>query len=340
MKQECNLKLIALDNGLKNLKIRYGKGEDQKIIYQNKMTIGNSKILGKNTYNVIRGKKKYTVGENALVGEYNEGKADECHIINALVGVTHCIEDKLANEKILLIYGESVNKYYDDKHIEVLKEKLQGEHNITVNGDRYIFTIENLVVLPEGCGYLFSNISKNQKIKYIIDIGGTTVNFIVAKNCVPIEDSSFSTKLGINSLVEKIRNSLIKNGYGGDLHDDEITSLIEEKYLDAEGNRIVEEAINDRLQAIERAISKNGFDVMQQLRNNGDSIEFIGGGSEILRAYIKNYFKTESGVTPNVVDGAVWSNVNGFYSYGEVVFKDRIKQEEEKILQEGEITWQ
>lgn len=312
--------LVAMDNGLKNLKIICG---EEKIIYQNKMTENHTQIRGSNTYNATYGKEKFTVGENAYMGDYNEGKADKCHIINALVGVTHFIKED--NEKVILLYGESVNKYYSDEHIDKLKQKLEGKHTIIVDDKSFTFIIEKVVVLPEGCGYLLNDLEKNQGIKYVIDIGGTTMNFITAKNCVPIAEKSFSSKLGMNSLNEKIRSSLIRNGHDCDLHEDEITELIKNNYLDKKGQEVVENTINERLIEIDRAISKNGFDIKAQLKMKEDSIEFVGGGSTDIKPYIESYFKTNEGVMANVVEDAVWANVKGFYEYGRILFKDSIK---------------
>lgn len=325
IEQEERPILVALDNGLMNLKVICN---GMRMIYPNKITKGHTKLFSNKTYNATYGKDEFTVGETALHGDYNEGKGDECHIINALVGVSHFVT--VPKQKVYLIYGESVNMYYNDAHIaNELRAKLEKEHKILVDeGNGLVeksFIIEKLVVLPEGCGYLFADIKGNQTVKYIIDIGGITVNFIKANKCVPSETESFSKKLGMYTLIEKIRAALVRNGYSADLDDDEIKDLIEKSYLDKRGNEIVEEVIMNRMEEINRAISKNGFDLITQLKMREDSVEFIGGGSQILKPYIQKYFKTDEGVVARVVNEPVWANVIGFYEYGKVMFSKEIQ---------------
>lgn len=325
IEQEERPILIALDNGLMNMKVLCN---GTRMIYPNKITKGHTKIFSDKTYNATYRKEEFTVGETASFGDYNEGKGDECHIINALVAVSHFVTKP--NQKVYLIYGESVNMYYNDNHINnEIKTKLVGEHEIYIDKGQGLvkksFTIEKLIVLPEGCGYLFSDIKGNQTVKYIVDIGGITVNFIKSNKCVPVENDSFSKKLGMYILIEKIRIALVRNGLSADLADDEIIELIENNYLDRAGNEIVEKVITEHMEEINRAISKNGFDLITQLKMREDSVEFIGGGSQILKKYIQKKFRTKEGLVAKVVNDAVWANVIGFYEYGRVMFNEEIQ---------------
>lgn len=298
-----------------NLGIDNGAGVFQLQTTQNRFSMENKidegryqapEVKADNTYNVIYKGKQYLVGSGATnYTSQIEGKDTEKHLIAMLVGLSQTVPNGF---KINLGTGESMNKYFDKKHKEEMIRKFLGEHEITVDGDTYNYTFQNIHILPEGIGHKLLEPSKyKNKESYTIDIGASTANFIFSeKGLAPEEKTSFSFSLGMHKLVKNIETRLARAGFG-EVNESKIENFIKNGCKNEEVNNIVDEEIRKIINALEYNLKVRGVNLKSTLI---EEIEFVGGTSLCLKNALKREY-------PNAVfiDEGNWVNAKGFAKF-------------------------
>lgn len=309
-----NVISLGADNGLGGLKIRTSqtrffmenKIDEGKVIDKlSEKAIGNTSDTKSESYNVVYKGKEYLVGKVAQqpTGQI-EGKNTERHLISLLTGLTQVVPSGYI---INLGTGESMNKYFDREHKESLKERLLGEHEITVDGKIYNYHIKNVDILPEGCGHKLLNPAKyKNKISHTVDIGAGTVNYIFSQGLIPIEEKSKSFQLGMHKLVSNIKTELGRNGYGANIPTEYINKYIEVGSKDEVVQQIIDKEktkiLNDFYASIQTTVDLDSKLI--------EEIEFIGGTSLRLEKQIKTRFKNAE-----IIDDAMWVNAEGFAKF-------------------------
>lgn len=309
--------IIALDNGKMNLKAKCG---DKELCYRNKYSEGlTDECLGKDTFNVIYEDGKYTIGANGAKSDKNEGKGSKIHIVQALTAITNFIDEE-EDREIILIYGESVDLYFNSKHKAEVKEALEGNHSIKVNGKKYKFTIKTVQIMPEGIGHILQDLPKYSGVQYVVDIGGGTINFLTVINGRPEPSRSDSFLLGVNEIVRKIKEHLKREGYG-EQYEELILQFIDDKKSckNKKVYKIIEEHIKQGFVELDNKLS--GFvDIHSLLKIQ--PVLFIGGGSKLFKEQINEHYKSEI-IDDVVVEDALLANVRGFHTFGTVKFRQR-----------------
>ena len=310
-------KIIAIDNGKMNLK---AKDAEKEICYANnysKELTDDENLLGEYTYNATYKNKNYTIGENAKTSDKNEGKASEIQIVQALTAVTNFIEPE-CNKDIYLLYGESVDMYFNNKHKIDIKTKLEGKHTIYVNGVAYNFNIEYVQILPEGIGHILEDYDKTQGENYsgfqnVVDIGGGTINFLTVINGRPESESSRSFLLGVNNIIAKVQKKLKRTTFGH--YPDKLLKqfITSGECPNIEMQRIIDALIIEQLEELDDLLSIEEINIHKLLKSQ--PVMFVGGGSEMLKNQINKYYRSEV-IDDLVVQDALMVNVRGFYAYG------------------------
>lgn len=312
-KAKINSIVIAVDCGKMNLK---AKGEIdgvvKEIYYKNAYSLqtGDAGMLGANTFNVEHENQHYIVGERANNMMFGEGKDDEHHILSTLVAITHFLDaEKNKGDDVVLVYGESWSRYNNSKHKQEIKNKFEKRHIITVGGVEYDFNIRLVHILPEGIGHILQDLDRFSGIQYVVDIGGTTINYLTVNNGLPIPERSTSLELGTHTLRTNIIKAMTENDMAR-LDEVKIDEYIEKNNCKKkEVTNIIEDCILAQFQELDVKLA--GFKVDLHKVLEIDDVIFIGGGSETLKERIKDYYR---GAT--VLDEAMLMNVRGFYTYG------------------------
>ena len=102
-------------------------------MYENAIEV--LKILKEHSY------EAYIVGDNGTDSDTKEGKASEGHIVCALTAITRFLEPN-KKENVILMYGESITKYFDSKNKQSIIDKFSGEHEIIVDNAVYNINVE------------------------------------------------------------------------------------------------------------------------------------------------------------------------------------------------------
>jgi len=309
-------KIIAIDNGKMNLKAKHGEMELCYLNKYSKKLTDDENLLGKDTYNVTYKGNNYTIGANGKSSDRNVGKASEFHIVQALTSVTRFIEPNCKDD-IYLMYGESADMYFNNRHKIDIKTKLEGKHTIYVNGVAYNFNIEFVQVLPEGIGHILQDLEKYAGVQYVVDIGGGTINFLKVVNGRPEPDSCRSFLLGVNNIISEVQTELIRAGFG--TYDEDLIR----QYLttrECPNNSVLnkmDELVMEQLEKLDDALAVRDVNIHNLLKVQ--PVMFIGGGSVLFKEHINKYYKSE--VIDNlVVKDALMANVRGFYEYGVAKF--------------------
>lgn len=309
--------IIALDNGKMNLKAKCGKHE---IIYRNRYTkkhTADIKLLGDNTFNVTYKNQQYTVGANARYSDKNEGKSSDEQVVQALTAATRFIDED-NNKPIVLLYGESIDMYFDADHKRELREKLIGDHTIeVVNGHEskiYKFTIDEVIILPEGLGDILSDFANKMGVQYVVDIGGGTISFLKVFNGVPQMEESRSFPLGVNNIVSKLQTALKRKGFG------EVDETLALQYIvdrptsaNIVVNKTIDELVSEQFEDFDNRLAAMGTNIHNILKMQ--KVTFIGGGAELFKTQIAARYRCDVSTDPLVVDDSVFANVRGFYNY-------------------------
>lgn len=310
--------IIAIDNGKSNMKALCGNKE---LIYANKYSLGHTdeQINGENTFNVTYDGKEYTIGDKANHSDKLEGKASLPHVISCLTAITRFIK---ANEKenIIIVYGESVDMYYNKNQKEKIKEELEGKHKISVDGIEYSFMIETVHILPEGIGHILQDLENNSGIQYVVDLGGTTMNFLSVIDGRPDEEKSFSEGLGKHNIVAKLKKALKKTPIGN-IPNDLVEQYLEKGSSSEEIEKIRKEVIIEHFKIMDERLAEYEMDLHTLLEHY--PVTFIGGTSKLLEKEIKIYYKAENGRKATIYDSPLMANARGFHAYGIAKYGDK-----------------
>ena len=330
MAKKINSLIIAMDNGFANMKI---KGADKEIIYSNNYQRGqvDPSFLNEFTHNVYHNDVEFVIGDKARNAGGLEGKASETSVLCALVGLTHFCQpsttEKVEN-RIFLMYGESVDKYFNISQRKKITEALQKKHEIVVDSLTYILDIELVHILPEGVGYIFSNMEERGGTQHIVDMGGTTINFLTVNDGIVDEEKSRSFTLGKHNLVEKLTRNLKRNTEIGDIDNKMASNYLEKGHSDKYISQEIEKTIFEQFDELDSNLSPIGIGI-NNLLNHKDVI-FLGGTSTLLADYIRKFYKAEIGGRVATVLGnksdqeALFATVRGFYQLGVALHSDKL----------------
>lgn len=309
LEESSTNKIIAIDSGKNNMKAIY---KSDAYIYKNKIDAKHRDGLNNMTWNVIYKGLPYYVGDSATDSDLAEGKGSLEHKIQTLTAITNFLDVNEKNDNIVLIYGESIDFYFKEKHRQDLVDSLEGKHTITVYRDEqpveYTFTIVKAHILPEGIGYIINNISECLKgKKYVVDFGGRTMNFLAIENGAPVELSSFSTEGGIYQLASKCYHKL--KDFGVDSVES-VESYIRYGCKNAEVQKIINETAIEHFKEFDKILRKKGVDIHKIILN--DDVIFVGGGTQAFENQIIEHYG--NGII--IPESPILSNVTGFYLYG------------------------
>lgn len=329
--------LIALDNGKFNVK---GYCKNKQKIFKNRVSEGHSDVISEGSYNAVFKKKKYFVGNSASGINAIEGKAEFENLLTTLVAITQLTK----KNEIILVYGESVNYYFDAEHHKKLKKLLKGTHTIEVQGEIREITIKEVYIFLEGIGHMFTNYEKNGVgTRVTVDIGGTTMQVFITTNGAPSEKNSFAFHMGMYSIRSQVRERFkkeLKRAFTANEVEEYIDKVCTRKRLQVKIDKglkldenelnlyeasllrntqmieIIESVIEEQLKELDRELAEiNNFSLKTR-----DEVFFVGGTSVQIGEYIKEHYK-EDDVYINVLEDGLFSTVKGYYAYGLMVNK-------------------
>lgn len=253
-------------------------------------------------------------GKNYVVGDENKSvntnisssKMDLFHKLPVLVAIHQSVPN---NSEVELFVGLPIHTFYNIEYRKQYREYFLKEENVTLNVNNEVktFFIKNVTVLPEGVGYVFN--SPVESLMGVIDIGYTTIDGAVFKDCTPILETVFSLVDGANPFKTKLRDELNKELLLN-IQAYQMDEILEKGLYGAKGEqaqKIIKRCQLEYLKRIVNEMLKHGWEI-QTL-----PIVFSGGGSILLKNIIEEY------ETFMVSDNPIFDNLEGFCEMGMIL---------------------
>lgn len=249
----------------------------------------------------VVGDENKTVNTNILLS-----KMDLSHKLPVLVAIHQCVPD---GATVKLFVGLPIHSYYNTDYRKEYVAFYQKEKTVTltVNNVEKTFTIAKVTAMPESVGHVFNN--PVDSLIGVIDIGYTTIDGAVFRDCAPILDTVFSLVDGANPFKTKVRDELNKELLLNiqPYQMDEILSKGMYGSKHDEAQKIIKRCQIQYLKKIVNEMLKHSWEI-QSL-----PIVFTGGGSILLKDIIEEY------ETFMVSDNPIYDNLDGFGEMGMIL---------------------
>lgn len=251
--------------------------------------------MSPNTDHVEFQGKTYLIGEmlDESKMDYRLTKHNQTHQICIYLAIAKLLQKSkrsIAFANICLATNIPLSLYKNDRQKQAYQEFIQNGGEpicLKVNGKAFVFRINQIFVLPEGIGPVYSEINEfRHKRSLIIDVGSLNVNYQEFSNLIPSFQQMVTADLGVNLLRSKISDTLTSR-YGTTVSDLDVERLLRgDKYLYLNGERQ-----EDSKEIVEKLISTHVKEIFNHARSrkisfNNTEVHFVGGGSLLLRDFI------------------------------------------------------
>jgi plasmid segregation protein ParM len=251
-------------------------------------------LADENTHFVNFRGKKYRVGDNASDDSFSESKAEDIHKICTYTAIGMLVED---GDEVTLAVGCPLSVFLNKRaRIDYQRFMLSNHEEIviTVDGRKHRFTINKVIVFPEGAGVVYLNFNRyKDKTVGVIDLGGLNTNCCVYKNIAPVAETIFTTRLGgkrmRKDLLDLLNSSLNASSPISDYQMDEIMERgyvydRRDKNKETRSKQIIHDYRYKHVKKIYDSCIEHNWAV-----DNMD-IVFVGGTSLFLKEEIKEVF--------------------------------------------------
>lgn len=304
-------RIIGVDSGKYATKVLLYSptGAHKKFSFRTKMDeTQEEKSQGSKSCVLEYGDQKVLIGDEAETADYDKSKAKGIHKLATYAAIAQSVEN---GDHVILACGCPLAIFNNVEERKAYKEFMwdKGEINLKINGKEKNFTIDNVVVCPEGSGIIYKNPAKFKNVLVaIIDIGGLNTNCCIYDRLTPVKSTAFTTNLGANIMRNELKQRLNSVFKDANINDWQMEDIIRKGFIKSnkeESAVIIDEFLQKHVAAIMQECTKKGWDI-----KNIDFI-FTGGGALQFEREIKR-------IIPDAVIGedADWENVQGFAEVG------------------------
>lgn len=288
--------LIAVDSGKSTTKAIMREGTIQKVKFQTKVEEINNlgAELTPGSFSVEFGNKNYLVGNmlDESNMDFNLSKKSNTHRICIYLAIAQLLmrsKQNIVLSKISLAVNIPISLYKNEKQKTEFSDFIRnnGETiNIIVNNKPFLFRIDNIHLLPEGIGPIYSNLNLYRgKRVLIFDVGSLNVNIQEFNNLIPMYDKMLTADLGVNILRSKIADKL-STEYGITVTGEDVEAVYRDRYLILNGEKMEESK-----QTVDQMLANHVKEVFNFARSrkvsfSNTEVIFVGGGSLLLKDYI------------------------------------------------------
>lgn len=241
--------LIAIDSGKSYNKAVFREHElIHKVKFQTKMeeVFDSGAEVTPGTFDIQFEDKNYMVGDmlDESKMDFNLSKKSDTHricIYNAIAQLLQKSSKSTVLANVSLAINIPLALYKNEKQKQEFADFIQCNREticIIVNKKSFLFKIENILLLPEGIGTIYTDINYfRDKRVLIFDIGSLNVNIQEFQNLIPNYDKMATADLGINILRSKIADSL-STRYGVSISDSDVEAIFHDKHLYLNGEKV------------------------------------------------------------------------------------------------------
>lgn len=250
-------------------------------------------------------------GQSYVVGDENKtintnillSKMDIAHKLPVLVAIHQLVPN---GAEVELYVGMPIHSFYNAEYRKKYVDFYQSEGNVnlTVNNVKKTFTISKVIAMPESVGHVFNY--PVDSLVGVIDIGYTTIDGAVFKDCAPILNTVFSLVDGANPFKTMVRDQLNKELLLN-IQPYQMDEILTKGMYGAKSEQaevIIHQCKKEYLKKIVNEMLKHSWEI-QTL-----PIVFTGGGSLLLQEIIEEY------ETFKVSENCIFDNLDGFMEMG------------------------
>jgi plasmid segregation protein ParM len=290
------MSIIGIDVGYKNTKIYSKFGED---LFSSTIREGVDDF-NKGIQVSIDG-KDYTVGEaTGKVSVKLDKINDETFRVCLYTAIARTMKDYVDNN-VILVTGLPID-YYKSQKDELIKSLKGVKVTMTYNGTPKTFTIQDVLVFPQSAGLMVLEPEKFKGDNLVVDIGGLTVCVSYFKNLSLLKHKTY--ELGMLKLYDKLIQN-IKSIHKVSYDPLQAEDIIKNKKIIIDGeakditdlvNTTLKQHTTEILEAIELGLTEYQTSIRF----------FIGGGSTVLKPYLKGTF----------IEQSIYTNAKAYYKLG------------------------
>lgn len=253
-------------------------------------------------------------GQNYVVGDENKtvntniclSKMDLSHKLPVLTAIHQSVPN---GANVELYVGLPIHSYYnaDYRKDYVAYYKEEEEVTLDVNNVKKTFTITKVTAMPESVGHVFNY--PVDSLVGVIDIGYTTIDGAVFRDCAPILETVFSLVDGANPFKTKVRDELNKQLLLN-IQPYQMDEILTKGMYGAKSEQAEEIIHHCRVAYLKKIVNemlKHSWEI-QSL-----PIVFSGGGSILLQDVIEEY------ETFKVSENPTFDNLDGFGEMGMIL---------------------
>lgn len=274
---------------------------DAKNLYiKNRVYVGDEAPSG--CYLVKYDGISYVVGDTANASpNYDTSKAIIEHKILCYLAMALMVPN---HSHVHLVTGMPVQLWADRetrlRSIEYYKsEDTNGKVNITVDGIESTYSIDNVTILAESSGYVYSRADRYENaLVGVLDIGGLNTNGAIYDGLNIIKSSTFSINYGASILRTEVKDA-IRSKLGHNIQDYMIEHLM--KKPTPEMVPVIREVKLNFMRKIIIEMKAHNWEL------NLLDICATGGGSNLMHEVIREVFPEVS-----ISSDSLWDNVRGW----------------------------
>ena len=266
------------------------------------------------SFNVTLDGEDYIIGDQGEEVDYTVDKANIYHKLATYTATAQLLE---GHKAVKLVIGCPTSIYRNKGLREEYRDYIRNNGNvkITVNNKAYSFLVENVLMLPEGSGIVYTKpeLFKDKRVA-VIDLGGLNMNFTIYDNLIPQPSSMFTLNHGYAEIETRLTNEL-NSVYGTSLTSNDIQNIIKQGgvklrgTVDPKSSHIIDSIINQYMVKLIQETRKNNFNLDMM------DVVFVGGTSLLIHDKILHYLPHAT-----IMDNALWANVEGFYKVGAIKY--------------------
>lgn len=272
------IKIIAVDAGYGNVKCGCGS------IFKTAVTEYDTEPIFKGNILEFKG-KYYRIGEGHKEFVSDKSMDNDFYILTLMGIVKELKRAGIYDGTVYLAAGLPLKWVQSQR--DSFKEYLLQDKSIDLKYNDADFHIELIgcSIFPQGYPAIVKRLKDFGGTNILADIGNGTMNILYIQNKKPVENKSWTEKIGVNQLILRAKNAVMDN-HGVKIDDDIIEQYIRYGKADIATKYI------DLLHTEAVRYTKEVFEVLRRYDYNSDLMKLyiIGGGGCIIKNF-GNYDK-------------------------------------------------
>lgn len=265
-----------------------------------------------NSYKIEYQGETYLIGDQGVEASYELEKSTINHKLSLFTALSSLVN---SGETINLVIGCPASIYKNKEsrknYVAYLTDNKQIKFKVA--GDEYFYTVDKVLVLPEGSGAPYVYPSKFQgKRVLIVDFGGLNMQISIADDCTLELDTLSTFNHGYYKLIDMVKDRF-SSEYSMPIDDKEADNILCNFGMKIKG-KVDEKSVSLLNELCDTYLDK-ASSLIRSKNFNTDTLEvvFIGGTSEFLGSKL-------SRVAPHgfVCKDSRWANVEGFYKVAQL----------------------